>query len=95
MEEAAQPKWLKPVVKVMGMRGKLTMQEVLLEQLELLGELQHLQARQLEVMEKHLEEVKGTRQSISVIGYALEELVERVSWLEERSRSESVEIKSI
>ena len=38
MEEAAQPKWLK--VEVVGMRSELTMQEVLLEQLEFLRELQ-------------------------------------------------------
>ena len=58
MEEVAQPKWLKPVVEVMEMRGELTIQERLLEQLELLGELWDLQARQLEVMEKHLEKMK-------------------------------------
>ena len=75
-EEVAQPKQLKLVVEVMGMRGELTKWEVLFEQLELLRELCHLQASQLEVMEKHLEEVKGAWQSISAIGYALEELVE-------------------
>ena len=58
------------------MRGEPTTWEVLLEQLEFLGELCDLQVRQLEVMEKHLEEMKGAQWSISVIGYAFEELVE-------------------
>ena len=99
MEEVAQPKQLKPVVKVMGMRGKLMTWEVLLEQLESLRELQDLQAWQLGVLEKHLKEVKGAQWSISMIGYTPKELVERMSQLEERSRSGSgsgsVEIRSI
>ena len=41
-EEMAQPKWLKLVVEVSGMRAELIMWEVLLEHLELLGELQDL-----------------------------------------------------
>ena len=93
--EVTQPKWLKLVVEVMGMRGEPTMWEVLLEQLELLRELRDLKARHLEVMEKHLEDMKGAWWSISVIVYALEELVEQVSWLEERSGSRSAEIRSI
>ena len=97
VEEVAQPKQLKQVVKVVGMRGEPTTWEVLLEQLELFKELQDLQARHLEVMEKHLEEVKGAHQLISVIRYTLEELVECMSRLEERSgsRSGSPEIRSI
>ena len=74
-----QPKWLKPVVEVM--KGEPTTQEVLLEQSELLGELWDLQARQLGVLEKHLEELKRAWRLISVIGYTLEELVEHVSWV--------------
>ena len=88
----AQPKWLKLVIEVM--RGEPTMWKVLLK---LLGELQDLQVQQLGVLEKHLEELKGARQSISAIGYTLEELVECVSWLEEKSRSGSgsAKIRSI
>ena len=97
VEETAQPKQLKPVVEVLGMRGEPMTREVLLEQSELLRELQDLQAQQLEVLEKHLEEVKGAWQLISAIGYTLEALVEYVSRLEERSRSGSgsAEIRSI
>ena len=36
-EEMVQPKWLKPFIEVSGMRGELTMWEVLLEHLEFLG----------------------------------------------------------
>ena len=95
MEEMAQPKRLKPVVEVM--RGEPTTREVLMEQSELLGELWDLQVRQLAVLEQHLEELKGAQRLISMIGYTLEELVERVSQLEEKSRSGSgsVEIRSI
>ena len=73
------------------------MREVLLEQSELLGELRDLQVQQLGVLEKHLEELKGAWQSISAIRYTLEELVEHMSQLEDksRSRSGSVEIRSI
>ena len=95
VEEMAQPKRLKPVVEVM--RGESTTREVLMEQSELLGELWDLQVRQLAVLEQHLEELKGAQRLISAIGYTLEELVERVSQLEEKSRSGSgsVEIRSI
>ena len=95
VEETAQPKQLKPVIKVM--RGEPTTQEVLLEKLELLGELQDLQVRQLGVLEKHLEELKGVWRLISAIRYTLEELVECMSWLEDKSesRSGSAEIMSI
>ena len=94
-EETAQPKRLKPFVEVM--RGEPTTREVLMEQSELLGELQDLQVRQLVVLEQHLEELTGARRSFSVIGYNLEELVERVSRLEEKSGSGSgsAEIRSI
>ena len=90
-----QQKWLKPVVEVM--RCKLLTREVLLKQSELLGELWDLQVRQLAVLEKHLEELKGARRSISAIGYTLEELVESVSRLEDKSGSGSgsAEIRSI
>ena len=87
MEETAQPKRLKPVIEVM--RGKPTTWEVLLEQSELLGELWDLQIWQLAVLEQHLEELKGAQRLISVIRYTLEELVECVAQLEEKSRSGS------
>ena len=95
VEEIVQLKQLKPAIKVSGMRAEPTMWKVLLEHLELLGELQDLQATQFEVMEKHLEEVKGAWWVISAIGSALEELIKRVSCLEERSGSGSVEVRSI
>ena len=68
-----------------------------MEQSELLGELRDLQVQQLAVLEQHLEELTGAQRSISAIGYNLEELVECVSRLEEKSGSgsESAEIRSI
>ena len=72
-EEMTQPKQLKPVIEVLGMRGEPTIWELLLEQSELLGELHDLQVRQLGVMEKHLEEMKGAWRLILVIRYSLEE----------------------
>ena len=47
-EEPAQPKWLKPVIEVLGMRPELTKREVLLEHLELLGDVRGLLKSQLE-----------------------------------------------
>ena len=71
------------------------MWEVLLEHLELLRELHNLQARQLEVVEKQLEEAKGAQRVISVIRFAVEELIEQVAQLEGKSESGSVEARSI
>ena len=71
------------------------MWEVLLEHLELLRELRNLQARQLEVMEKQLEEAKGAQRVISVIRFAVEELIEQVAQLEGKSESGSAEARSI
>ena len=51
-EETAQPKWLKPVIEVSEMRLELTTQEVLLEHLELLGDVQGL-------LKSQLKELKG------------------------------------
>ena len=42
-EEMVQPKWLKPIIEVSGMRLELTTQEGLLEHSELLGDVQGLQ----------------------------------------------------
>ena len=63
----------------------------------MLRELWDLQVQQLVVLEQHLEELKGARRSISRIRYTLEQLVEHVSWLEEKSRSGggSAEVMSI
>ena len=51
MEEVVQPKWLRLVIEVPGpstrMRVELTMQEMLLEHLELLADIWELLARQL------------------------------------------------
>ena len=51
-EELVQPKWLKLIVEVSGMRVEWTMQEMLLEHLELLGDL-------WELFKSQLEKVKG------------------------------------
>ena len=47
-EEMAQPKWLKLIVKVLGMRVEPTTWEVLLEHSKLLGDLWDLFKGQLE-----------------------------------------------
>ena len=52
MEEAAQPKWLKLIVEVLGMRTEPTMREVLLDHLELLGDMRGL-------LKSQLKELKG------------------------------------
>ena len=51
-EEMAQPKWLKLVIEVMGMRPEPMTQEVFFERLDLLGELWGL-------LKSQLEELKG------------------------------------
>ena len=43
--EEMPPKCLKPVVEVIGIQGDPSMREILLEQLELLGDLQELFAK--------------------------------------------------
>ena len=51
-EELVQPKWLKPVIEVSGMRLELTTREVLLEHSELLRGVWGL-------LKSQLEELKG------------------------------------
>ena len=51
MEEMAQPKWLKPIIEVLGMRPEPKTQEVLLEHLELLGDVWGLLKSQLEELQ--------------------------------------------
>ena len=48
MEEPVQPKWLKPVIEVSGMRPELMTWKVLLEHSELLGDVRGLLKSQLE-----------------------------------------------
>ena len=80
MEETAQPKQLKLIIEVSRMRLELTTQEVLLEHLELLGDVQGL-------LKSQLEEVKGLQQAVMVMGSVLDDIVEWMSWMEEGSRS--------
>ena len=47
------------------------------------------------MFEKHLEEMRGVQQVILVIRFAVDNLVEQVSWLEEGSRSGNGEVRSI
>ena len=68
-EETAQPKWLKLVVKALGMRVELTMWEVHLEHLEFLRDLQ-------ELFERQLEEVRRLQQVVLVIAFAIDKVVE-------------------
>ena len=53
-DKMAQPKRLKPVIEVEGMRPELTTREVLLEHSELLGDVRGL-------LKSQLEEMKGLR----------------------------------
>ena len=86
-EEMVQPKQLKAIVEVAGMTPELTMLEVLLEQLELLSDLRGL-------MTSQLEELKGLRWAISVMGFSLDEIVKWMSQMEEGSRSRNDRARS-
>ena len=77
MEEMAQPKQLKPVVKVLGMRAELTMQEVLLEHLEFLANIWELFGNQLE-------ETRRIQKAVLVIRFMVDE-TEQMSWMKEGS----------
>ena len=79
-DETAPPKQLKPVVKVSGMRLEPTTLEVLLEHSELLRDVWGL-------LKSQLEEMKGLQQAIVAMGSAMDDIVERMSWMEEGSRS--------
>ena len=79
-EEMAQLKWLKLIIEVSGMRPKLTTREVLLEHSELLGDVQGL-------LKSQLEELKGLRKAVVVMGSAMDDIIERMSQREEGSRS--------
>ena len=79
-DETAPPKQLKPVVEVLGMRLEPTTREVLLEHLELLGDVQGL-------LKSQLEEMKGLQQAIVAMGSVMDDIVEQMSWMEEGSRS--------
>ena len=74
-----QPKQLKPVIEVSGMRPEPTMQEVL-EHLELLGDVRGL-------LKSQLDEMKGLRRAVAAMGSAMDDIVERMSRMEEGSRS--------
>ena len=74
-----QPKRLKPVIEVSGMRPEPTMQEVL-EHLELLGDVRGL-------LKSQLDEMKGLQRAIAAMGSAMDDIVERMSRMEEGSRS--------
>ena len=80
MEEAALPKWLKPVVEVSGVRAEmhveLTMQEILLEHLELLADM-------LELFTKQLKETKRPQKAVSMTGFISDEVTEQMSWRKE------------
>ena len=45
-----------------------------------------MQVKQLEVVEKHLEEAKGAQQLLSAIIFTVEELVEQVAQLEREQK---------
>ena len=77
-EEPAQPKRLKPVIEVSGMRPELTTQEVLLEHSELLGDVWGLLKSQLEVL-------KSLQQAVVAMGSAMDDIVKQMSWMEQRS----------
>ena len=79
-EEPAQPKQLKLVIEVSGMRPEPTMREVLLEHLELLWDVQGL-------LKSQLEELKNLWRAVAAMGSAMDDIVEWMSWMEEGSRS--------
>ena len=80
MDETAQPKQLKPIVEVSGMRLEPTTQEVLLEHLELLGDVWGL-------LKSQLEELKGLQQAVVAMGLVMDDIIEWMSRMEEGSRS--------
>ena len=80
IDETALPKWLKPIVEVLGMRPEPTTREVLLEHLELLGDVRGL-------LKSQLDEMKGLRRAVVAMGSAMDNIVEQISWMEEGSRS--------
>ena len=75
-----QPKRLKPVIEVSGMRPEPTTWEVLLKHLELLKDVQGL-------LKSQLDEMKGLRRAVAAMGSAMDDIVKRISWMEEGSRS--------
>ena len=81
-EEARQPKWLKLVVEVSGVRAEMqaepTMWEILLEHSELLVDMQ-------ELFTKQLEEMKRLWKAVLVIRFAIDEVMEWMSQMEEGS----------
>ena len=79
-DETAPWKRLKPIVEVSGMRPEPMTWEVLLEHSELLGDVRGL-------LKSQLEEMKGLRRVIAVMGSAMDDIVERMSRMEEGSRS--------
>ena len=79
-DETASPKELKPVIEVSGMRPEPTTREVLLENLELLGDVWGL-------LKSQLEEMKGLRRAVAAMGSAMDDIVEWMSRMEEGSRS--------
>ena len=70
-EEAREPKWLKLVVKVLGMRVEPMIQEVFLEHLEFLADIWELFAKQLE-------ETKRIWKVMLVIVFTVDELTDQI-----------------
>ena len=83
-----QPKRLKLVIEVLGMRPEPTTQEVLFKHLELLGDVQGL-------LKSQLEELKNFWQAVAAMGSAMDNIVEQMSRMEEGSRSGNEGVWSI
>ena len=80
MDETAQPKWLKLIIEVSGMRLEPMTQEVLFEHSALLRDVRGLSKSQLE-------ELKGLRRAVAAMGSVMDDIVKRMSRMEEGSRS--------
>ena len=91
-EEVVQPKWLKLVVEVPGVRVEmwveLTTWEILLEHSELLADI-------WELFMKQLDEMKRLQKVVSVIGFAIDEVTEQMSQMEEGSGNRNDGARSI
>ena len=88
MEEPVQPKRLKPVIEVSGMRPEPTMWEVLLKHSELLRDVRGL-------LKSQLEELKNLQRAVTVIGLAMDDIIEWMSRMEEGSRGGNEGVWSI
>ena len=88
----AQPKWLKLVVEVLEVRVEmcmeLTMHEILLENLEVLADMQ-------ELFTKQLKETKGFWKALLAIRFAINNVMEQMSWMEQGSRKRNNRARSV